>query len=226
VDAKGSANGVAAGLTLAPQEGQKREVGSNCFPQREQNMGVLQKRSLFLHMSNNSRGENKKRDFWGNLRTKVDVYASYWTTGVEMVDLICMCASFRRASRTLTQMYDTELRREGLRATQFTILQALTLAGGITQGRLGGILAIDSTTLTRTLKIMQREGWVSMQRGEDRREWRLGLTKQGEAMYKRALPSWERTQRRLRKRVGNEEWEQLMKLTNGLAHVVAEGGEQ
>ena len=143
-----------------------------------------------------------------------------------MVDLSCMCASFRRASRALTQMYDTELRREGLRATQFTILQALTLAGEVTQGRLGGILAIDSTTLTRTLKIMQRDGWVSMRRGEDRREWRLGLTKEGEAMYKRALPAWERTQRRLRKRIGNVEWEQLMKLTNGLAHVVTEGGEK
>ncbi len=143
-----------------------------------------------------------------------------------MVDLSCMCASFRRASRALTQMYDTELRREGLRGTQFTILQALILAGEITQGRLGGILAIDSTTLTRTLKIMRREGWVSTQRGEDRREWRLGLTKEGEAMYKRALPAWERAQRRLRKRIGNAEWEQLMKLTNGLAHVVTEGGEQ
>ena len=143
-----------------------------------------------------------------------------------MVDLSCMCASFRRASRALTQMYDTELRGEGLRATQFTILQALTLAGEVTQGRLGGILAIDSTTLTRTLKIMQRDGWVSMRRGEDRREWRLGLTKEGEAMYKRALTAWERTQRRLRKRIGNVEWEQLMKLTNGLAHVVTEGGEK
>src|ERR1700729_3056568 len=143
-----------------------------------------------------------------------------------MVDLSCMCASFRRASRALTQIYDTELRGKGLRATQFTILQALTLAEEVTQGRLGGILAIDSTTLTRTLKIMQRDGWVSMRRGEDRREWRLGLTKEGEAMYKRALPAWERTQRRLRKRIGNVEWEQLMKLTNGLAHVVTEGGEQ
>ena len=141
-----------------------------------------------------------------------------------MIELSCMCASFRRASRALTQMYDTEMRREGLRGTQFTILQALTLAGEITQGRLGRILAIDSTTLTRTLKIMRREGWVSLQRGEDRREWRLGLTKEGEAMYKRALPTWERTQKRLRKRIGNGEWEQLMKLTNGLTQAVVEGG--
>jgi DNA-binding MarR family transcriptional regulator len=143
-----------------------------------------------------------------------------------VIDLSCMCATFRRASRTLTQMYDQELRPEGLRGTQFTILQALTLAGEVTQGRLGGILAIDSTTLTRTLRIMRRDGWVRMQQGEDRREWRLGLTKEGEALYKRALPAWERVQKRVRKRIGDVEWEQLMRLTNGLTQAVIEGGEQ
>ena len=143
-----------------------------------------------------------------------------------MIDLSCMCATFRRASRALTQMYDQELRPEGLRGTQFTILQALTLAGEVTQGRLGGILAIDSTTLTRTLRIMRRDGWVRMQQGEDRRKWRLGLTKEGEALYKRALPAWERVQKRVRKRIGDVEWEQLMRLTNGLTQAVIEGGEQ
>jgi DNA-binding MarR family transcriptional regulator len=143
-----------------------------------------------------------------------------------MIDLSCMCATFRRASRALTQMYDQELRPEGLRGTQFTILQALTLAGEVTQGQLGGILAIDSTTLTRTLRIMRRDGWVRMQQGEDRREWRLGLTKEGEALYKRALPAWERVQKRVRKRIGDVEWEQLMRLTNGLTQAVIEGGEQ
>ena len=142
-----------------------------------------------------------------------------------MVDLSCMCASFRRASRVLTQMYDQELRPEGLRATQFTILQALTLAGEINQGQLGGALAMDSTTLTRTLKIMRRDGWVRMLRGEDRREWRLGLTKEGEALYRRALPAWERMQKKLRKRIGSAEWEQLMKVTNGLAQAIVEGEE-
>jgi DNA-binding MarR family transcriptional regulator len=142
-----------------------------------------------------------------------------------MIDLSCMCATFRRASRALTQMYDQELRPEGLRGTQFTILQALTLAGEVTQGQLGGILAIDSTTLTRTLRIMRRDGWVRMQQGEDRREWRLGLTKEGEALYKRALPAWERVQKRVRKRIGDVEWEQLMRLTNGLTQAVIEGGE-
>ncbi len=71
-----------------------------------------------------------------------------------------MCASLRRASRSLTQLYDEALRPLGLRATQFTILQALSLAGEVSQGELAQILAMDSTTLTRTLRIMGREGWI------------------------------------------------------------------
>ena len=70
--------------------------------------------------------------------------------------LPCFCASLRRASRALTQVYEQALRPLGLRGTQFTVLQALSLAGEVPQGELGRILAMDSTTLTRTLEIMRR----------------------------------------------------------------------
>src|SRR5690348_10334206 len=60
--------------------------------------------------------------------------------------LPCFCASLRRASRALTQVYEQALRPLGLRGTQFTILQALSLAGEVPQGELGRILAMDSTT--------------------------------------------------------------------------------
>src|SRR5437773_4504507 len=63
------------------------------------------------------------------------------------IPLSCMCSSFRRASRVLTQHYETAMRSLGLKATQFTLMQALSLAGEVSQGRLGEILAIDSTTL-------------------------------------------------------------------------------
>jgi DNA-binding MarR family transcriptional regulator len=137
-----------------------------------------------------------------------------------------MCASFRRTVRALTQHYDEALRPLGLRATQFTVLQALSLAGEVTQGELGQILAINSTTLTRTLAILGREGWVAKQEGRDRREWRLRLTKAGEAQFKRALPSWERVQSRLRRRLGrqggSDRWEELMLLTNEVTAAVTE----
>src|SRR5271169_6965677 len=114
--------------------------------------------------------------------------------GTPIPALPCLCASLRRASRALTQLYEEALRPLGLRASQFTILQVLSLAGEMTQGEMGQFLAMDSTTLTRTLIIMSREGWITRRRGEDRREWRIRLSKEGEAQFKTALPHWQRAQ--------------------------------
>lgn len=136
--------------------------------------------------------------------------------------LPCMCASFRRASRTITQLYEEALRPTGLRATQFTVLQALSLTGEVTQGRLGEILAMDSTTLTRTLNIMGRHRWIAKRRGEDRREWRMRLSKSGETQFKQALPHWEKAQARLRRQLGEELSDNLMKLTQKITHALIE----
>ena len=141
----------------------------------------------------------------------------------EFPALPCMCASFRRASRALTQLYDDALRHLGLRATQFTILQALSLAGEVSQGDLARILAMDSTTLTRTLQIMGREGWIAERRGEDRRERLLRLAKAGRYQFNRALPSWEKAQAQLGRQLGDKRWRALMKLTNEVATLTTQG---
>jgi DNA-binding MarR family transcriptional regulator len=136
--------------------------------------------------------------------------------------LPCMCATLRRASRALTQVYEDALRHAGLHATQFTILQALTLAGGVTQGKLGTMLAMDSTTLTRTLGIMIRRRWVARRRGTDRREWRLALTEHGKEKFKQATPFWEQAQAQVLGKLGTERWDQLVKLSNTVTAVVTE----
>jgi len=138
----------------------------------------------------------------------------------EIPDLPCMCASLRRASRALTQLYDDALRPVGLRATQFTILQVLSMAGEVSQGELAQILAMDSTTLTRTLRIMGREGWIAERRGKDRRERLLRLAKAGRYQFDRALPCWEKAQAQLGRQLGEKRWHALMKLTNEVTTLV------
>jgi DNA-binding MarR family transcriptional regulator len=140
-------------------------------------------------------------------------------------DLPCMCASFRRASRALTNSYDEALRPFSLRATQFTILQVLSQVGEVSQGELGQILAMDSTTLTRTLRIMAREGWIAERRGEDRRERLLRLATAGRHKFNRALPPWEKAQARLEGKLGDARWHDLMKLTNEVTTLVAKPGD-
>ena len=142
--------------------------------------------------------------------------------GSTLPALECLCASFRRASRALSQHYDDAMRPLGLTPTQFTILQALSIAGTVHQGKLGEILAMDTTTLTRTLNIMARHGWVEKLQGSDRRERQLRLTPPGIDQFNRALPVWQKVQTRLRRKLGGESWQALANLTNKVTSVVTE----
>ena len=138
--------------------------------------------------------------------------------------LPCMCGSFRRTSRALTQLYQTALRPLGLRPTQFTILQVLSRAGETSQGRLGEMLAMDSTSLTRALAIMTRHGWIMERRGEDKRERWLRLASGGERKLGSALPAWEKIQSRLRQQVGDQAWNNLLQLTQQVTEMIATQG--
>ena len=141
----------------------------------------------------------------------------------QVPDLPCMCASFRRAARALTQLYDQALRPLGLRTTQFTILQALSLTGEVSQGELGEILALDSTTLTRTLAIMRRQCWIAKRRGRDGREHLLSLSEAGRAQFDRVSPAWQSVQDRLQSQFGDERWGELFQQNREMTSV-AKGG--
>jgi DNA-binding MarR family transcriptional regulator len=135
-----------------------------------------------------------------------------------------MCANLRRAARVVTQFYDSGLRASGLRIPQFTLLQALTRAPGISQKQLAELLGMDSTTLTRTLALLRRRGWFRPQTGNDRRELRLFLTAAGRREYQRVLPYWESAQKSLRRALGEANWEGLLQAAVRTAGVVPKAG--
>jgi DNA-binding MarR family transcriptional regulator len=134
-----------------------------------------------------------------------------------VVSLPCACASLRRAARIVSQRYDRKMRVSGLKGTQFTLLQALMIAGDISQGELGDILGLDSTTLTRTLALLRKKGWIQAKPGEDRRQVRLTLSAEGKSRYHGVLPYWQSAQKELRKALGEAGWKQIMEATTRAA---------
>jgi DNA-binding MarR family transcriptional regulator len=124
--------------------------------------------------------------------------------------LVCACASLRRAARAVTQAYDDALRDTRVNPTQFTLLQFLSRVGEVSQGTLGELLAIDTTTLTRTLEPLRSAGWIQSRPGDDRRERRWSLTAAGERQRARAAPAWEKAQSRLRSRLGTARFQSLL----------------
>ena len=110
------------------------------------------------------------------------------------IRLPCYCASLRRAARIISQKYDAALGSVGLTITHFTLLTAIKEAPGARVNDLVEALAMDQTTLSRTLKLMERDKLVVSQDGKDRRETRWELTSEGRAQLRRAEPHWKRAQ--------------------------------
>src|SRR5712691_8628650 len=84
--------------------------------------------------------------------------------------LPCACQNLRRVTRLVTRIYDQELRKADIEITQFGLLTALAIVSEANQKTLSAGFAMDSTTLTRTLAVLRKQGWIQVRLGKDRRE--------------------------------------------------------
>src|SRR5712692_1359752 len=123
--------------------------------------------------------------------------------------LPCACQNLRRATRLVTRIYDQELRKAGIEITQFGLLTALAIVGEANQKALSAGFAMDSTTLTRTLAVLRKQGWIQVRLGKDRRERVFRLTPAGKHQIADAQPHWEAAEHRLRKTLGPAVWKQM-----------------
>jgi DNA-binding MarR family transcriptional regulator len=128
----------------------------------------------------------------------------------------CLCLAARRAARTITREFDQALRPHGLRATQFTLLAALHLAGTKAIGELAEMLSADRTTLTRNLAVAEQRGWVSLRIDPaDARSRLAAITPKGSRTLMAAMPIWNATQQRLLQDIGASAAATLHRLAGG-----------
>lgn len=111
----------------------------------------------------------------------------------------CNCTALRKASRRVSQFYDSALAPSGLRSTQFAILAELTRRGEAspTIRELSEAMVMDQSTIGQNLRPLEREGLVALVQDEaDRRSRRVTVTKAGHARFAVAHPLWREAQER------------------------------
>jgi DNA-binding MarR family transcriptional regulator len=117
------------------------------------------------------------------------------SAGVDLAPTrFCHCLAARREARALTRLYEEKLRPHGLRATQFSVLAALSLKGPTPVSELADLLGLERTTLTRSAAVMERNGWIGEAPSADGRERPLRLTGKGRAKVEGAYPAWREAQ--------------------------------
>jgi DNA-binding MarR family transcriptional regulator len=118
----------------------------------------------------------------------------------------CVCFNLRRAARVVTQFFDEEIRRQGIRSTQGTLLSALQMTGPATMADLSEILGMERTTLLRNLRPLQRDGLVSVDGGGHGGPVEISLTAKGLKQHEKFAPAWEAAQRTAVQVLGEERW--------------------
>src|SRR5437868_3621228 len=114
----------------------------------------------------------------------------------------CVCSTLRMVSRAVTQLYDDVLRPSGLRVTQFSILATIARLGEANLKALQDTLAIDQTTLTRSLALLEREGVIERGSHPDGRIKAMRLTSKGKRALQAARPLWARAQEKVLRELG------------------------
>jgi DNA-binding MarR family transcriptional regulator len=111
----------------------------------------------------------------------------------------------------LTQLYDSRLRDVGIEAPQFALMMALDAHGPCSQGTLGRRHALDKTTISRNLKLLERNRWIESSVASDRRERQLVLTAEGRKRLAAAKPVWKKAQEQLRSGMTKAQWDAMFR---------------
>ncbi len=123
------------------------------------------------------------------------------------------------ASRSVTSVYDEHLQPSGLRSTQLAVLWAVIAVGGATVGKIAKTIAMDDSTLTRTLKLLERDKLVTLRTGADRRQKQVQATARGKKAFVTAMPLWKAAQAAVVKRLGGRPLSDVNSLLLELSHL-------
>lgn len=121
----------------------------------------------------------------------------------------CAAGTLRRATRSITRVYDNRLANVGLTTTQFSILHALDKhEESVALSALADELVFERTSLYRALEPLEREGLIAITPGTGRAKL-VALTPKGVRRVAQALPHWRAAQEAFLAQFGRSAWNTL-----------------
>jgi DNA-binding MarR family transcriptional regulator len=127
------------------------------------------------------------------------------------------CTNFklRQLTRLVSQHYDAEMSKIGLKTTQYSLLSHVAKLSPIRPGELAQAMTMDASTLTRNLKPLVDAGWVTLAAGSDARSRTVMITQTGRAKREEAQRHWKVAQNRINQLLGVERVLALHALLDG-----------
>lgn len=120
----------------------------------------------------------------------------------------CTCGSLRKASRRISQFYDSALAPVGIKSTQFSILAEVersSARGTVSMCELADAMVMDRSTLGHNLRPLERDNLLTLSlTTTDRRKRHVSLTRKGRSTLQRARRLWRSAEGRFEKIFGKQ----------------------
>lgn len=120
------------------------------------------------------------------------------------VETECPAFQARVTARALTRYYNACFRPLGITAEQFSLLVGIGGSQEPTLAELAARAGVDATTLSRSVKSLERRDLVRNRGGRGRAGKRLVLTDAGRLLMDDSMVAWERARVRLAEALGEE----------------------
>src|SRR5262249_11059441 len=126
------------------------------------------------------------------------------SSSIDRISRTCIAVRLRLLNRVVTNFYDDALRPLGLKVSQLNILIVTAKLGLARPAQGCEILQLEASTLSRSVKALQKRGWLEVVPDEDARTQPFRLTAQGRRLIEKAVPAWEQAQRQATELLGGE----------------------
>lgn len=121
----------------------------------------------------------------------------------------CLFRKVRILSRDVESRYTNSMKELGITPAQFTLMTAIRFLKDPNINALSQATKTDRTTINRNLKPLVKEGLVTFQESNDRRNKVITMLPHGDEIYDKVYQAWEEAQSTFKEQLGDELWDKL-----------------
>jgi len=116
----------------------------------------------------------------------------------------CIAARIRVLDRAVSSIYNKAVRPHGLKITQMNIIVAVSAFGPMEIKPLCRILNIDSSTISRSITLIEKQGYLKIESSGQGKNYIISVTEEGLNLLQRAYPDWKEAEKEATDLLGQE----------------------
>ncbi|SLI64486.1 Putative regulatory protein, MarR [Mycobacteroides abscessus subsp. bolletii] len=116
------------------------------------------------------------------------------TDAVDEIVSNCLAVRVRLLGRAITSVYDRAIEGHGVSIAQINLMAALGRIGPCSPARIGEVLQLERSTVSRNVGLLIRRGWVEAVASDAKGVREVALTSSGGEKIETVMPEWRRAQ--------------------------------